>query len=127
MAGSSDLARRWIEAYGEYRDDDLIKLAHPEIVLRPRWGQGARKYRGLDGVRRWLAAVGSSRPDLSLVAVETLEDGRAIAESLIDGVEVIALFETRDAKIFAVSVYLSDRDMLQCLGVIPEASRQAPR
>ncbi len=78
-------------------------------------------------MRRWLAEVGTSRPDLSLVAVETLEDGRAIAETLIDGVEVIALFEARDDKIFAVSVYLSDRDMLERLGVIPEPSRHAPR
>jgi hypothetical protein len=118
VTGAATLARRWIEAYGDYRDDDLIKLAHPEIVLRPRRGQGARDYHGLDGVRSWLADVGTSRPVLNLVAVAALEDGQVIAETLIDGIDVIALFDIRDDKIFGVSVYLSDRDMVQRLGMI---------
>jgi SnoaL-like domain len=119
---STDVARRWIEAYRDSRDDDLIELAHPEIVLRPRRGQGAREYLGFDGVRDWLADVGGSRPKLSLTAVKALADGRAVAETKLDGVEVIAVFEIRDDRISAVSVYLSNWDMLEWLGVIGAAS-----
>ena len=122
MDRSADVARRWIEAYRDYRDDDLIELAHPEIVLRPRRGQGEREYLGLEGVRDWLADVGSSRPKLDVVAVKALQDGRAVAETTIDGVEVIAVFEIRDDRISAVSVYLSTWDMLEWLGVIGVAS-----
>jgi hypothetical protein len=120
---SADVARRWIEAYRDYRDDDLLALAHPQIVLRPRRGQGAREYLGLDGVRDWLDDVGSSRPRLSVIAVKALQDGRAVAETTLDDVEVIAVFEICDDKISAVSVYLSDCDMLEWLGVIGVPSR----
>jgi hypothetical protein len=117
------LARLWIDAYGAYRDEDLIALAHPQITLRPRRGQGARDYHGLDGVRCWLADVGTSRPELSLVSVEELEDGQLIAATVLEGVDVIALFEIRDEKIFCVSVYLSDLDTVRHLGIIRGPSR----
>lgn len=120
----TDLARRWIDAYAEYRDDDLVELAHPEIVVHPRRGQGVQEYRGVDGVRRWLADVGTARPHLSVIAVEPLGERMAIATSSIEGVEVVAVFEARDDKILAVTVYLSDREMLERLGVIAESSRR---
>ncbi len=125
--GSADLVRRWIDAYRACRDDDLIELAHPEIVLRPRRGQGEHDYRGVDGVRRWLADVGTSRPETDTMGFETLEDGRVLAETQIDDAPVIALFEIRDDKVRSVSVYLSDRELLQHVGVIrdPPQGRQA--
>ncbi len=129
MAGTSpeEIVRSWIEAYAAYRDGDLIELAHPEIVLRPRRGQGEREYHGVDGIRAWLHDVGDSRPELRVVSVDELADGRVVAETLIDGVEVIALFEVRDTRILAVSVYLSDRDMLERLGILPDASQRTIR
>jgi hypothetical protein len=30
-----DVIRRWIDAYNERRDGDLVGLAHPDVVLRP--------------------------------------------------------------------------------------------
>jgi hypothetical protein len=113
------LTRRWIEAYAGYRDDDLLELAHPEIVLHPRHGQGTREYRGLDGVRNWLQDVGSSRPKIDTTTIEALSDGRVIAETTIEQVVVNAVFEFRDDRISSVSVYLSDRELLERLGLIP--------
>lgn len=81
----------------------------------------------MDGIRAWLHDVGDSRPELRVVAVDELADGRVVAETLIDGVEVIALFEVRDTRIPAVSVYLSDRDMLERLGILPDASQRTIR
>jgi hypothetical protein len=76
--------RGWIDAYAESRDDDLVALAHPEVVLHPRRGQGEREYRGIDGVRRWLAAAGSPRPRLSVVAIaERAESPRSTSTSPI--------------------------------------------
>jgi hypothetical protein len=46
-----------------------------------------------------------------------------VAETTLDGVEVIAVFEICDDKISAVSVYLSNWDMLEWLGVIGVPSR----
>ena len=121
---SVDVVRQWIAAYDEYRDAVLFDLAHPEIVIHPRRGQGASEYRGLDGVRHWLDAVGMGRPILTLVSFEDLADGRVVAESLIDDVSVIAVFEIRDEQVFAVAVYMSDREMLERVGIIRDPSRQ---
>jgi SnoaL-like domain len=121
---SVDLARRWTDAYRAYRDEELVALAHPAIVLRPRRGQGEQDYRGLDGVRRWLADAGTARPETGVVGFEMLEDGRVLAETRIGDAPVIALFEVRDDRISAVSVYLSDRELLQHVGVIREAAAQ---
>jgi hypothetical protein len=118
-----DLVRRWIDAYSEGRDDDLLQLAHPEIVVRPRRGHGAAEYQGIDGVRRWLADIGTARPEPKYAALERLATARVIAAALFDGVEVTALFDIRDRKIFTLSVYLSDRRTLDALGIIDERSR----
>jgi len=116
---TTQLARRWITAYSEHRDDDLVALAHPEIVVRPRRGQGARRYQGIDGVRRWLADAGDVRPEYGDLSIEPLDDRRVIAEGSLDGVTVVALIECRDDKVARVSVYLSDRELLERVGVIP--------
>lgn len=119
----ADIARAWVEAYREFRDDELLAMAHPDVALYPRRGQGLREYHGLDGVRAWLADVGTERPELEVTAAETLADGRALTETTIDGVGVIAVFELRDGLVASVRVYLSDRAMLQQLGLIREASQ----
>lgn len=113
-----DLARRWVEAFGAQRDDELVELAHPEIVIEARWGSGAGSYRAHEGVRAWLAAVGTVRPPVTLVSVETLRDGRALTQSRIEGATAIGIFEIRDGRISAVAGYLSDRALLEAVGVI---------
>ena len=125
--GSVDLVRQWTAAYDEYRDTALFALAHPDIVIHPRRGQGATEYRGPVGLRQWLDAVGMGRPTLTVVSFEDLDDGRVIAESLIDDVSVIGVFEIRDEQVFSVAVYMSDREMLEQVGIIRDVSRQQAR
>jgi SnoaL-like domain len=118
VVGSVEIVTQWVRAYVQGRDDDLIALAHEDIVVHPRRGQGEYVYRRLDGVRRWLVSVGKPPPAFLLGSVEVLDDKRVIVEGSIDGVEVVALFEVREDKIIAVSSYMSDRLLLKRLGRI---------
>ena len=122
--GSVAVVREWIAAYDEYRNEAMLELAHPEIVIRPRRGQGAPEYRGPDGVRQWLGAVGMGRPTVTVVSFEDLHDGRVVADSLIGDMSVIAVFEIREERVFSVEVYVSDREMLEQVGIIRDPARQ---
>jgi hypothetical protein len=115
---SAQLARAWIEAWRDFRDEDVIALAHPDIVLHPRRGQGERMYEGIDGVRRWLADVGSARPRITSLTIDSPSPGRAVAETKFEDFDVIAVFELRDERVAGVAAYLSDRELLEQLGVI---------
>jgi SnoaL-like protein len=114
----TDIAREWVNAYVEGRDEDLVALAHEEIVVRPRRGQGESEYHGIDGVRRWLQHVGKPPPPFRLGTVEPLDEERVLVEGTIDDVGVVAVFVVRDTKMAAVSTYVSDREMLERLGLI---------
>jgi len=114
----TDIAKEWVSAYVEGRDDDLVALAHEEIVVRPRRGQGEHEYHGVDGVRRWLENVGKPPPPFRLDAVDSLDEERVLVEGTIDGVPVVAVLVVRDDRMAAVSTYMSDREMLERLGLI---------
>lgn len=47
-----------------------------------------------------------------------LPDGRVLAETTLDGTDVVAIFEVRDARIAKVSMYISDRALLEHIGAI---------
>ena len=108
------LARRWVDAYAGRRDEEMLELAHPEIVIRPRRGQGRREYAGL---RSWLADAETRHvpDDLRITATD---DGRPILELEVDDVPIVAVLSFRDDKVAEVQVYLSDRDLLRRLGAI---------
>lgn len=113
-----ELARAWAVAYAEQRDDDLVALAHPDIVLQPRRGQAKPEYHGIDGVRQWLSDIGTDRPPFERLTSDTLDEHRAIAEASMGDMRLVAVFEARDGLLVRVAVYLSDRKMLERLGVI---------
>lgn len=96
----------------------MVALAHEDIVVHPRRGRGEPEYRGLDEVRDCLTAIGDAPPPFRLDTVEALDDGRVIACGSIDGVSVVAVFETCDQKVIAVTAYVSDRELLHDLGRI---------
>lgn len=114
---ATELVLEWICAYYEQRDDDLVALAHPEVEIRPRAGQGERLYTGLDGVRRWLADT-TPRSDITAFTVAELPDGRVLAEATLEGIDVVGVFELCDERIRAVTMYISDRRILEELGKI---------
>lgn len=127
----SQLVCAWIDAYYTHRDEAMIPLAHPEIGIRPRVAHGARLYRGIDGLRSWLDYTRSSRSQIDAYSLESLPDGRLLAEAVLEGVPVVALFEIRDDKIAHVTMYISDREMLERLGEIkgprgPRSMRRIP-
>lgn len=115
---AADIVAQWVSAYVDGRGDDLVALAHEDIVVRPRRGQGEPEYRGLDGVRDYVNAIGDPPPPFKLDTVETLDDGRVIACGSIDGVSVVAVFEICDQNVIAVTSYVTDRELLHEIGRI---------
>ena len=114
-----DVVRRWIDAYNGRRDEDLIELAHPAVVLRPMRFHGAAEYRGIEGVRQLLVDIASNRPRFDLTSIEQLDDGRVLAEGVLqDAGEVVNLYEVVDDKVALVQGYLSDRRLLEEIGVL---------
>jgi hypothetical protein len=114
----SELVCAWIDAYYTHRDDDVIGLAHPDIEVRPRVGHGRRLYCGIDGVRSWLEFTRPERSVIESYSTVLLDDGRVLAEATLGDVDVTALFEVRAEKIACVTMYISDRDLLEQLGKI---------
>ncbi len=122
---ASDVVRSWVSAYVAARGEDMVAVAHEEIVVRPRVGQGERVYHGHDGIRAWLACLGTP-PPFQLQTVEELDDGRVVVEGTIDTDTIVALFQLRDQRIVAVVSYVSDRELLERLGRIPARVRGGP-
>lgn len=121
MTGSdpADVVRRWIDAYNGGRDDELVALAHPDVVLRPMRFHGEREYRGIDGVQRLLADIATNRPRFICRELEPLDGERVLAEGALEDVgEAINIYAVRDGRIASVHGYLSDRSILQELGIV---------
>jgi hypothetical protein len=124
MTDPIELAQRWIEAFNARDADELLAVAHPEIVLRPlRWGVRS-EYRGHAGVREWFAAIEAS-PEATTVTPDRLRlfgRDRVVVEGEIDGVDArfVALYALRDDRLAEVHAYMSDREMLEQLGLLDE-------
>jgi hypothetical protein len=125
MSDTSDMSdrpvqivRRWIDAYYAMRDDEVEAMADAEIQIRPRVGHGARLYEGMSGLRAWLEYTRAARSVIVDYSTELLPDGRVLAESTLEGVPVLALFELRADAVARVTMYISDRTMLERLGEI---------
>ena len=114
-----DVVRRWMDAYDDGRDDELLALAHDDVVLRPLRFQGRIEYRGLDGLRAWLEHVGPVRPSFAPCGVDALDDERVLVEGVMeDAGRVVGLFELRDGKVARAQTLVSDREVLEHLGLI---------
>ena len=118
-AEAVDVVRRWIDAYNDGRDDEMVALAHPDVVLRPMRFHGEREYRGLDGVERLLADIATNRPRFICRELEPLDGERILAEGALEDVgEAINVYVVRDGRIASVHGYLSDRSILEELGIV---------
>lgn len=111
------IVRRWIDAFYAYRDDELMTLAHPDIEVRPRAGQGPRLVEGHDELRSWLASL-PQRSNILEYDLSMLPDGRVLAEATLEGLSVVGLFNAQDGQIRRVVMYVSDRQMLEQFGEI---------
>ena len=121
MSSAESLAvvRRWIDAYNAGRDDELVALAHPDVVLRPMRFHGQREYRGIEGVERVLVDIATNRPTFICHNLEALDENRVLAEgSLQDAGTAINVYHVLDGKIASVQGYLSDRSVLEQLRII---------
>jgi SnoaL-like protein len=117
-AGPANVVRAWCAAYTEGRGEDMLAVAHEDILVQPRRGQGEREYRGLDGLREYIAVIGVPPPPFRLDRVEELADGRLLAVGQIHGTSVCAVFTIEDAKVRSVASYVTDPDLLHEIGRI---------
>jgi hypothetical protein len=109
----------------------MLAVAHREIVLRPmRLGMLA-EYHGHDGVRAWLAAVCASpvQPTVTVSRMRLLPGGRVAVEGKLAGLEMdfVGLYEVGENRIATVRGYMSDRELLEQLGVLEPDSDSAAR
>jgi len=56
--------------------------------------------------------------DIAKEWVSAYVEGRVLVEGTVDGVPVVAVLVVRDDRMAAVSTYVSDREMLERLGLI---------
>lgn len=121
MDDGVSLVSAWIDAYYTHRDAEMIPLAHPDIEILPRAGQGDHLYCGIEGVERWLEDTRLRRSRIDHYTLEALPDGRVLGEATLEGLDVLALFEFRDDRIARVAMYITDREMLVRLGELDAA------
>jgi ketosteroid isomerase-like protein len=117
------IVHRWLVAYNQRDLGELLVLADPDIVVRPLRWVARREYRGHDGVREWIADV-EAEPDSREVdthAIGQLSDGRIIVEGMLQDAEssFTSIYEVRDGRIAALHGYLSQRRLLEEIGVLP--------
>jgi hypothetical protein len=122
---SVEVVGRWLAAFNARDERALLATAHAQIVVRPlRWGVRS-EYRGHDGVRDWLhtLAANPEASTLSTTTIQPLPDGRVLAEGAVDhdGAAFVGLYVVRDELIAEVHGYLSDRALLEQLGLIASA------
>lgn len=111
----------WIHAYYTRRDADLIDLAHPQIELHPRPGGPTEVYRGRPGIWQWLADTAATRLTVDEFSLARLEDGRILASSHAQGLDVTATFTVAGTLVTHLALYVADVAELQRTGVIGAA------
>ena len=123
MIDSRELVQRWLTAFNSRNVAELLAAAHPDIVLRPLRWVACREYRGHEGVRRWVDDLKASphASTLKPVSIQQLESGLVVAEGTLDGepVSFTVLFEVHDGLLVSVRSYMSDRELLAELGLVP--------
>jgi ketosteroid isomerase-like protein len=122
MEDARAVVSSWIAAFRARRDGELLQLAAEDLVIRPRPGRGSGIYEGRAGLRRYLADVAPFRGPFEVAEVTDVADGRVLVEYVVDGVTVASIFTVRDGQIAEIAVYLSDRELLERTGVIPESA-----
>jgi ketosteroid isomerase-like protein len=121
-ADAVQTVRMWLDAYVRRDADDLVRLADPDIVIRPfRWVP-EREYRGAAGVRAWIAAVRASPSVTTMRFNDVREDapGRVIVEGVLDDEQTAftSLVEVVGGRIASVRAYWSECELLERLGVL---------
>jgi hypothetical protein len=128
------IAHAFIDAFNRRDADGLVALAHPGIEWRPSRLAGVGEvYHGHDGLRRWLEGLRVSRVQhqARVREVRAFDESRfaVISEVLLEGEPVTPsamVARLSDAgTIIDARAYLSDEQLLERLGLVPEWSDDA--
>jgi ketosteroid isomerase-like protein len=138
-ASMTAIGHRFIDAFNRRDAQALIDLCDPQIEFHPTSLVGQRTvYRGHDGLRQWVSELHDAmiQHQVRVLDVRALDDRRLVvlSEVLVDGelLSPSAMVATLDqtGKITEARAYLSDRRLLERLGLVPDAptdSEPAPR
>jgi hypothetical protein len=123
------VAQRVIDAFNRRDVEAIVALCAPDVEFHPTQLVGFKQvYHGHDGLRRWmrdLAANGAGHQ----VAIREVREHRqgfvVLTEVLLGGERIMssAMLATTDADglVTDARAYLSDEEMLNSLGHIPDA------
>ena len=124
MADSIELIQRWLEGFNTRDIEGMLAVADPEIVMRPMRWVPRSEYRGHEGLRAWFADVLASgnASTVTVDAIELLADGRIAVEGTLseEATPFVGLYEIGGERIVAVQGYLSERALLERLGVLKD-------
>jgi ketosteroid isomerase-like protein len=121
------LVTRWVDAFNARDIEGMLVCLDPDVRFHPlRLGGLDGSYRGHDDVRRWLARRTLLRHEHVMVMsdVNRAGDGKVLAAgalSLVGDLEIApfrALHAIADGMIAAAHHYVTDPDMLECLGLV---------
>lgn len=125
------IGHRFIDAFNRRDAEDLVALADPHIEFHPTPLVGARRvYHGHDGLRRWVAELGTSeiKHQVRVREVRPLDESRfvVLSEVLLDG-ELVSPSATlarlnETGGIVEARAYLSDEQILTQIGLVRERS-----
>ena len=117
---------RWIAALNARDLDRILACVAPDVEFHPLKLSASRPaYVGHDGIRQWFDEVQNRRHEIRVHAFEELSDGRLLAVGVIelDGqtkpTDFAGIYRVDDGLIGGAHHYLSDREMLSRLGVLP--------
>ena len=127
------VAREFVDAFNRRDADGFAAVFHPECELRPTLLVGSRSvYRGRDGVRSYFddLAAGNREHGVRIREIRRMGPDRfAMLTEVMLRDEVVspaaALVRLEDAKVIALTAYLSDEDTLASLELIPERGDSA--
>lgn len=122
------IGRSFIEAFNRRDPQGLIDLCDPDIEFHPTSLVGERTvYRGHDGLRQWVSELRTAmiQHQVRVLDVRALDENRLVvlSEVLVDGEQLSpsAMVATlsQAGKIVEAHAYLSDRQLLERLGLVP--------
>ena len=122
------IGHSFIEAFNRRDSQGLIDLCDPDIEFHPTSLVGERAvYRGHDGLRQWVSELNTAmiQHQVRVLDVRALDEDRLVvlSEVLVDGEllspSAMVARLSRAGKIVEAHAYLSDRQLLEHLGLVP--------